>query len=193
MPKSIRQRGTRPGRHHLGTPGDIISECLATSSESARRRAESTRNGGRRGRMTVAGPLGSPNQSPDSAPRTRKSSVRQSCESLRRLPPEVAGLQQPHRIRGSCLLATFRPTECLIGSASYGSACGPARLIIPHATVGLLHDGLWGRGHASFVVLTCPVSEARSLAHPRCLVSVPNRVLVANPANTGNGAVPSKC
>jgi hypothetical protein len=28
MPKMIRQRGTRPGRHHLGTPGDIISECL---------------------------------------------------------------------------------------------------------------------------------------------------------------------
>jgi hypothetical protein len=24
----IRQRGTGPGRHHVGTPGDIISECL---------------------------------------------------------------------------------------------------------------------------------------------------------------------
>jgi hypothetical protein len=24
----IRQRGIAPGRHHPGTPGDIISECL---------------------------------------------------------------------------------------------------------------------------------------------------------------------
>jgi hypothetical protein len=23
----FRQRGTGPGRHHVGTPGDIISEC----------------------------------------------------------------------------------------------------------------------------------------------------------------------
>jgi len=28
VPQIIRQRGTRSGRHHLGTPGDIISECL---------------------------------------------------------------------------------------------------------------------------------------------------------------------
>jgi hypothetical protein len=28
VPQIIRQQGTRPGRHHLGTPGDIISECL---------------------------------------------------------------------------------------------------------------------------------------------------------------------
>ena len=27
MPKTNRQRGTAPGRHHVGTPGDIISEC----------------------------------------------------------------------------------------------------------------------------------------------------------------------
>jgi hypothetical protein len=27
MQKIIRQRGTGPGRHHVGTPGDIISEC----------------------------------------------------------------------------------------------------------------------------------------------------------------------
>jgi hypothetical protein len=28
MQKVISQRGTEPGRHHVGTPGDIISECL---------------------------------------------------------------------------------------------------------------------------------------------------------------------
>jgi hypothetical protein len=27
MPQITRQRGIRPGRHHVGTPGDIISEC----------------------------------------------------------------------------------------------------------------------------------------------------------------------
>jgi hypothetical protein len=27
MPEIIRQRGTAPGRHHVGIPGDIISEC----------------------------------------------------------------------------------------------------------------------------------------------------------------------
>jgi hypothetical protein len=48
-------------------------------------------------------------------------------------------------------------------------------------------------GFASLVVLICPVSEARSLPDPRCLVSVPNRVLAANPVSTGNNAVPSKC
>jgi hypothetical protein len=26
MPKIIRQRGSAPGRHHVGIPGDIISE-----------------------------------------------------------------------------------------------------------------------------------------------------------------------
>ena len=44
MPQIIRQRGTRPGRHHLGTPGDIISECLGdfvgirTEDHNAKRR-----------------------------------------------------------------------------------------------------------------------------------------------------------
>jgi hypothetical protein len=28
MPKISRHRGITPGRHHFGTPGDIISECL---------------------------------------------------------------------------------------------------------------------------------------------------------------------
>ena len=27
MPQIIRQRCTGPGRHHVGTPGDITSEC----------------------------------------------------------------------------------------------------------------------------------------------------------------------
>ena len=34
--------GYRTGRHHAETPGDIISECQATSSESASRQSCST-------------------------------------------------------------------------------------------------------------------------------------------------------
>jgi hypothetical protein len=44
----IRQRGTGPGRHHVGTPGDIISECLGDFIGIRSLRARCWSNIGRR-------------------------------------------------------------------------------------------------------------------------------------------------
>ena len=81
-----------------------------------RRKPQQTAGGFRAG--SSVGWMGGATDGPriGSSEQLAKGSIRQSRDSLRRLPPEVSGLQQFHSLVSP---ATFPPTECLMAPASY--------------------------------------------------------------------------